>query len=206
MTPNEPDPLESVLGPEAFAVHTAEVERRGGVRQPGEPTMVKLPGGFVVRSRFTRRATRLLPDHLPAEIGMTIDVNASGRADVVAVFLSSLETLGDAELTALGADLVNARDELVKIEAQEMTPDRGYTPAEASSANVEDFAAVIGRDADAALRSVRTARRRRITPELLAAVRDLYEAGGIQQVMAGTNYSESYCFKLLRRARQEVAS
>jgi hypothetical protein len=49
-------------------------------------------------------------------------------------------------------------------------------------------------------------RRHRPTRELLARVLELYDEGGIKAVQAGTNYSESYCFKLLRRARKEVAS
>ena len=95
----------------------------------------------------------------------------------------------------------------MQIEAQQTTPDRGYTPSEAGAASAEDFVGVIARDAHGALTSVRTARRRRqVTPELLTKVLDLYERGGISAVEAGTNYSESYCFKLLRKARQEVAS
>jgi hypothetical protein len=170
--------------------------------------LVKLPGGFVVRPRFVRTALRALPDHTPAEITMTIAVDDRGRADVTEIVISSarLEPFGDAELVELGA-LVEARDELMKIEAQEMTPNRGYTRAEAESVSGADFDRVIERDAASALRSVKTARRRRqVTPELLARVLELNDQGGIEAVVRGTNYSESYCFKLLRRAREEVAS
>jgi hypothetical protein len=54
--------------------------------------------------------------------------------------------------------------------------------------------------------SVDTIRRRRqVTPELLRQVLGAYDRGGIAAVQ-DLGYSESYGFKLLRRARQEVTA
>jgi hypothetical protein len=47
-------------------------------------------------------------------------------------------------------------------------------------------------------------RRYRPTLELLERVLKLYDDGGIEAVQKDTNYSASYCFKLLRKARNEV--
>ncbi len=181
---------------------------REDVESDGTAETVKLPGGFTVRRTFTRNVVRSMPDHTPVGIAMGIRVDDIGRPAVLGVIISSegLEPLGDKELAAI--DLVEARDEIMRIEAQEMTPDRGYSPAEAmDAASQADLDRITSRDAGAALTSVRSARRRRqVTPQLLARVLDLYDQGGgsIQAVVAGTHYSESYCFKLLRKARAEV--
>ncbi len=135
---------------------------------------------------------------------MSMTVGDDGRAPVNLVIISSLEPLGDEQFDELGLPgLIEARDGILRIEAQEMTPTRGYTPAEASEATPGEFNSIIARDAEAARGGLKTARRRKVTRELMANVLDLYDKGGIAAVMEGTHYSESYSFKLLRRARQE---
>jgi hypothetical protein len=57
-----------------------------------------------------------------------------------------------------------------------------------------------------ATRAVKAVRRRRPTRELLTQVLELYNQGGIAAVEKGTNYSQSYCFKLLRKAKEEIGS
>ena len=49
-------------------------------------------------------------------------------------------------------------------------------------------------------------RRYPVTAAVLAQVRALYEQGGIDAVTAGTGFSKSHGFKLLRRARQQAAT
>ena len=165
-------------------------------------------GGFTFRRTFSRKLVVGMPDHTPVGIAMGLQVDDAGRSTALGVLISSegLEPLTDKELAAI--DLVEAKDQLMRIEGQEMTPDRGYSRAEAmDAASQADLDEITSRDAGAALTSVRSARRRReVTPQLLARVLDLYDqgGGGIKAVMAGTNYSESYCFKLLRKARAEA--
>jgi hypothetical protein len=197
-------------GHDALAAHLATIERLGLPYEEPESDTVAFPGGFVARRQFARKALRGLPDHTPAGITMVMTVHDDGKTGVHSVIITDegFEELGDAELAEIGAKLIEARDEILRIELQEITPDRGYTPGEAGSAKPEDFETILAIDAGAARKSVKTARRRRqVTPELLARVLDLYDGdvGGIRAVMAGTNYSESYCFKLLRQARQAKA-
>jgi hypothetical protein len=170
---------------------------------------VRIPGGFEVRRYFGRKVLRELPDRLPAEITMVMAVDDNVRTSIYSVQIDApVDALDDDALRLIGSTLVEARDEILRIEAQETTPDRGYTPAEASDATTADeLERIISRDVRAARSAVRTARRRRqVTPELLARVLELYDEGGVEAVKSGTNYSESYCFKLLRKAREEVTS
>jgi hypothetical protein len=139
---------------------------------------------------------------------MTLTVRDGGKVDVHSVFISDLdlEPLGEDQLIDIGRRLVEARDEILRTELVETTPNRGYVPSEAGEATPADFLGVIATDFEASQRSVRTARRRRqVTPELLARVLDLYngEPGGIEEVHRALGYSESYCWKLLRKAREE---
>jgi hypothetical protein len=173
--------------------------------------LVKMPGGFSSRPKFTRTALKQLLDHLPAEITMTIELDESRRGRVWAIHLlpaMGIEPFDDPELIQLGGPgLVEARDELMKIELQEVTPDRGYSAGKAMEASRDELEALLARDEPAARESVKTARRRRqVTPEVLSQVLTLYDVGGIEAVVEQLNYSESYSWKLLRRARQEVAS
>jgi len=174
-----------------------------GLRLAGDAApVVRLPGagGFFVRRHFVRQIIRQLPDHLPVRITTAVTVSADGRALVHSMTIDSLEPLDDAQFIDLGfPGGIEARDRSVQIEAQEVTPDRGYSP--------DDADPDLGADVEAAYAAVRAPRRRRqVTPELLSEVLALYDQGGIQAVMAAKNYSESYSFKLLRRARAEVAS
>ena len=157
---------------------------------------------------FARKVLRSMPDRFSVGITMAVEVSLEGRpvVHVVTVSGEDLQPLDYGDLDALR--LAEALDEVMRIEAQEMTPDRGYSPAEAmTAADHVALNAITSRDESTARRSVLAFRRRRqVTPQLLERVLALYDQGGIGAVVADTHYSESYCFKLLRKARAEVAS
>jgi len=193
---------------ERLATHLATLGRLGIPSPESETETVPFPGGFRARRYFTRKVLRWLPDHTPVGITMTMTAHDGGKTSEHRIVISDegFEAIGDDQLVEIGAKLIEARDEILRVELQEMTPNRGYTPEEASTAAPEDFEGIVARDAAAAGKSARTARRRRqVTPELLAKVLDLYEQDGISAVTAALDYSESYGFKLLRKAREEQA-
>jgi hypothetical protein len=181
-----------------------------------EEETVRLPGGFVVRRRFYGGVTALPDGSSPVQIDMDLTVDDSGRSKARMVLITPRRPDRDVAPEPLDEDalarinLVEAKDHIMLIEAQTHTPGRGYSWADVKSAaesgGIADALGVLDRDYPEALSAVRTARRRRqVTPQLLAEVLDLYDrGGGIQAVMKEKNYSESYAFKLLRKARQEV--
>jgi hypothetical protein len=183
-----------------------------------EEETVRLPGGFVVRRHFYGGVTAHKDGYPPVDIAMDLDVDEAGRSVPRMILitprmsepgdLTSTMPLDDATLAAV--DLVEAKDQIMLIEAQTHTPGRGYTWGDVATAanagDVRQALELIDRDAPAALTAVKRARRNKITPQLLERVLELYEQGGIDAVVEGTNYSEPYSWKLLRRARAEVGS
>jgi hypothetical protein len=96
---------------------------------------------------------------------------------------------------------------IVRDEAVRSTTERRLTPEEMKTLPAHEiFERVERREADAYHAAKGAQRRRPVTPQVLAKVLALYDKGGIEAVVAGTNYSEPYCWKLLRRARQELSS
>jgi hypothetical protein len=169
--------------------------------------LVRLPGPvpLFVRQHFVRKVLRGVPDHTPAGITMGATMYEDGRPLWHFVFISDegLEPLTDDQLGDI--DLREVRDRVLAIEAQESTPDKGYTAAEAADAPAEEFASIIARDYEDAYRAARASRRhRQVTSELLAEVLRLYDAGGIDKVKDGVVCSQSYAYKLLARARAEA--
>jgi hypothetical protein len=130
---------------------------------------------------------------------MTVQMDDNGMPIVEAQSITPDQGLGMAALTDIRLD--EQLEWLLRIEAVRTTQavQQGRDEDEALDVRVD-----IESWADAT-KAAKAVRRQRPSRELLARVLELYEKGGIQAVETGTNYSESYCFKLLRRARQEVS-
>jgi hypothetical protein len=181
----------------------------------GEET-IRLPGGFVVRRRFTGVTTDEGENHSPFDIVMDLTVDDDGRshAQEIRIRVAGGDTVGlppldDSALARI--DLVKAKDQIMVLEALTHTPGRGASYNEIVEASrtgdLRQVFSVLDRHTPAAVAAMGTVRRRRqVTPELLTQVLDLYDQGGVQAVMDTLHFSESYSFKLLRKAREEQNS
>jgi hypothetical protein len=155
--------------------------------------MTKLagPGGWTVHEWWTR-TVGIEIDSTPVTVTATVTVNADGKPSLANVAFKPVP---------LGARLAfdDLLDMFVQLEILQ-TANQLRTPDVVASYNSlpEDQLGQLERAAA-------TARRKKPTPEFLDKVLRLYDGGGIQAVAAGTGYSESYSFKLLRAARQAAA-
>ena len=175
---------------------------------PDEEEIVRVPGpgGFSAHRLWIR-------DRVRANEGSAYEVKAQvwmddeGRPWAQTVLISALVNRPGLDAAALAR--IRLDEELEGLLQMELVSTTGEVTG-------VDWLAVLDREGgedelvaydQAAQKAASTAvRRRRPTRELLAKVLELYEEGGIRSVQAKMNYSESYCFKLLRRARQELAS
>jgi hypothetical protein len=158
--------------------------------------LVKLPGGGTVRERFEQRVAS--PTEPRARFHFDVKMLA-GRPCVVglSVHASPREPLTPDDLDRLS--LVKMLDAAVFFEALEHEEERTYT-----AENVRDgtWARESSELLESVHRSARRARRRTVTPELLAHVVELYNDGGVPAVTAELGYSERNVRRLWARAAE----
>jgi hypothetical protein len=170
---------------------------------------VRLPGGWLVREQITRRFRNR--DHPDDRYELTVRVSASGFAveqfaadpPVPPERLRELDLPGMVERAVLDAVEISLVDPPEYIDAlrerlgrpADFDEDRFGSWHEAAIAIREEMAAT-------SVRKIR--RRRKITPELLEQVRDLYDRGGIGAVVDGLDMSPRNAWRLLARAREEL--
>jgi hypothetical protein len=174
-------------------------DERDVVRLPG-------PGGFVV-PRHWERSSVPEPSH-PFQVYVKVHMDDEGIpwVDRLVVALVPDGPLDMATLAQIQLQLDKEVEGLLQAEAIVTTLEtRGPTIEEIDKkgyAELDDLIREVGAGVE---KAVKSATRRRPTRELLEKVLELYDDGGIKAVQAETNYSESYCFKLLRRAREELS-
>jgi hypothetical protein len=173
--------------------------------------MVSLPGGFRVPGHFMirlRGRARRTPVDCQAAIEM-IDGKPHMRALAFEVRDPQARPLSAADLAEL--NLVQVLDAAVRQEALHHTPmEWDWVQDDEAPADLRSFmgeaAARLEAHSGAALTAARSARdRRRITAEDLRQVRDIHAAKGIAGVMDELGYSERNAWRLLARARKELA-
>jgi hypothetical protein len=165
------------------------------------------PGRFLVHRRWKR--TGGLSETSPFKVTMDVEMDDDGVRWVHGVFIAPLPNWPGLDIATLAQIQLDVELEgLLQTEAIVTTMEtRGPTLEEIEKNGDAEWDALrreVNTGVEKAAKSA--TRRRRPTRELLAKVLELYDKGGIKAVQAETNYSESYCFKLLRRARQEVES
>jgi hypothetical protein len=182
-----------------------------------EQTVEIVPYGGVYTGRPRFRGLDLghrepLP---PFDIWMDLQVDQAGHGHASRIVIRPIPGLGDDparptpldRATLAKINLAMVMDNIMILEAQMHTAGRGVTESEflegAKTGRAQELVEVLADDADART-AIRKNRRRRVTPELLATVVELYEQGGIEAVTKGTSYSEPYSWKLLRRAKKEL--
>jgi hypothetical protein len=177
--------------------------------------MVRLPGGWLVRERITCECTHR--EYPGDRYWLTVRVSASGFALERFVLeadppapperLHTLDVPRMVERIVL-ENILTGYDPPEYIDAlrERLGPDQPGVvdiDLEATRAWFDASEAIKGEMAAASVRKIR--RRRKVTPELLAEVLDLYERrGGISAVSEGLEMSERNAWRLLARARREL--
>lgn len=170
-------------------------------RPTSDDTLVQLPGGWVVPERFEESLPPLRRSD-SYEIGVEM---VGGRP-----YLASARIVIDGPPIPperVGKlDLAGMIDAAVRQRAIATTPRQKYSLEELHAMGDEQGAEVLldairSGYAEATV-AARRARRRRITPELLGQVVELFDSKGIAGVMEELDYSERNARRLLARARE----
>jgi hypothetical protein len=164
--------------------------------------IVRLPGSVPIHRRWRR--TGGFTEECPYQLTMEVEMDDDGVPRATGVNIALLPNWPGLDMATLAEIKLDKWLEGL-MQTEVMVTMLGADPGFVATMSSDEERALFERVARDSETVTKAATRRRPTKELLTKVLELYDAGGVRAVQAETSYSESYCFKLLRRAREELS-